>query len=205
MVQIHISELIMAFQESNILWIIIPIFFIGVTTDKYQEEFGTSVGNAISNGALIIFTGFSWLQMISSRGPSFPIDISLSQIFLTVFIIAYGFSIVASGFRTGEFARVYGRIRVVTFMLIFFTMIIYIPLMYNFVSIVLFVLLFPFYYAFITELVKVLPSTGSTAFASSKSIYRVTPPHKKSAPVSLSSNSRSFLYIGREKILEYLR
>ncbi len=204
MVQIHISELIVAFQESNILWIIIPIFFIGVVTDKYQEEFGTSVGNAISNGALIIFTGFSWLQMISSRGPSFPVDISLSQIFLTIFIISYGFIIVASGFRSGEFARVYGRIRVVTFMLIFFTMIIYVPLMYNFVSIVLFVLLFPFYYAFITELIKVLPSTGANATAPKNSIYRVAAPHKKSAPNSLD-NKKSFMFIGQQKILEYLR
>ena len=158
MSKIHINDLILSFQDSNILWLLIPIFFIGIITDKYQEEFGTSVGNAISNGALIIFTGFSWLQLITSRGPEFPPDIAFAQIFFTIFIISYGFSIVASGFRKGEFAKKYGRIRVITFMLIFFTMMIYVPLLFNFVSIILFVLLFPFYYAFITELIKVMPS-----------------------------------------------
>jgi len=52
------------FLENGLMWIIIPIFFIGVITDKYQEEFKTSIGNAISNGALIIFTGFSWFEII---------------------------------------------------------------------------------------------------------------------------------------------
>jgi len=43
-------------------------------------------------------------------------------------------------------------------MLMFFTMMIYIPETYNFMSIVLSVLLFPFYYAFLFELIKILPS-----------------------------------------------
>jgi hypothetical protein len=178
MAKIHVYELVASFQDSNILWIIIPIFFVGVITDKYQEEFGTSIGNAISNGALITFTGFSWLQLITSRGHSFPIDITISQLLFSAFIILYGFAIVASGFKTGEFAKKYGRIRVITFMLIFFTIMIYIPIMYNFVSIVLFVLLFPFYYAFITELIKVMPSAGGSKNASFETIKNVTPYEK---------------------------
>ena len=161
MVTVHISEILMSLQQSNFLWIMIPIFFIGVITDKYQEEFGTSVGNAISNGALIIFTGFSWMQIISGR-TSFPFEATVSQYLLAIFIITYGFAIIASGFGKGVFAQKYGRIRVVTFMLMFFTLIIYVPILYNIVSIVLFVLVFPFYYAFITELIKIMPSTGRT-------------------------------------------
>jgi len=161
MVKVSIFEIIDAVNASNFLWIIIPIFFIGIITDKYQEEFKTSVGNAISNGALIIFSGFSWLQLIFSRGNSLPIDFTISQFIFSIIIIIYGFTIIASGFRTGEFARVYGRIRVITFMLMFFTMIIYIPILYNIISLIIFVLLFPFYYAFITELIKVMPNARS--------------------------------------------
>ncbi len=158
--KISIFEIINAIENSSFLWILIPIFFIGIVTDKYQEEFKTSVGNAISNGALIIFSGFSWLQIIFSRGNKFPIDITLSQALFSIIIIFYGLTIIFSGFRSGEFARIYGRIRVITFMLMFFTTIIYIPILYNFVSIILFVLIFPFYYAFITELIKVMPSAN---------------------------------------------
>lgn len=161
MTRIHISDLAFAFQESNILWILIPIFFVGIITDKYQEEFGTSLGNAISNGALIIFTAFSWLQLISTRGEEFAIDITVSQLLFTLFIILYGFAIVASGFESGEFAKKYGRIRVITFMLIFFTIMVYIPYFYNFISIIIFVLLFPLYYAVITHLIEILPSAST--------------------------------------------
>ncbi len=161
MVKIHISDLVVAFQDSNILWILIPIFFVGIITDKYQEEFGTSLGNAISNGALIIFTAFTWLQLISTRGENFPIDVTISQLLFTLFIISYGFAIVASGFETGKFAKKYGRIRVITFMLMFFTIMVYIPYLYNFISIIIFVLLFPLYYALITHIIKKLPSAAS--------------------------------------------
>lgn len=196
MVMITIQELIISIQQNNFFWIVIPVLFIGILTDKYQEESGTSIGNAISNGALIIFTGFSWIQIISSR-INFPIDIAASQYLLAVFIILYGFSIIGSGFGTGEFAKKYGRIRVITFMLIFFTMMIYVPLLYNFISIVLFVLLFPFYYAFITELVKVMP------IANSKNITREYIDFSRAELKKLSFNKR-FISIGKSKLEEYL-
>lgn len=159
MVRVDFIDIVYGIQNSNFLWILIPIFFIGIVTDKYQEEFGTSIGNAISNGALIIFTGFSWMQLISGR-ENFPIDVTISQYIFSILIIGYGFAIIASGFGSGEFAKKYGRIRVITFMLMFFTMIIYVPILYNFISIIMFVLLFPFYYAFITELLKIMPTAG---------------------------------------------
>ncbi len=188
--KIHITLIIDAIRQSDFLWILVPIFFIGIITDKYQEEFKTSVGNAISNGALIIFTGFSWLQLIFSR-QNFPIDFTISQIFLSLFIIGYGFAIIASGFKTGKFATIYGRIRVVTFMLLFFTIIIYIPILYNLVSIILFVLLFPFYYAFITELIKIFPSSADKK----KFIYKE----------KINIKSKNIFKIGNEKLNEYLK
>ena len=193
MVRIHITELIAALQDGNFLWIIVPIFFIGVVTDKYQEEFGTSVGNAISNGALIIFTGFTWLQIIFSR-TDFPIEATISQFIFSGLIILYGFAIIASGFNTGEFAQKYGRIRVVTFMLMFFTIMIYVPMLYNFISILMFVLIFPLYYASITEIVKNLPVAGG-GLAREKADY-----------VDMSDmNLRDrFVYFGKRKLKEYL-
>lgn len=159
MTQVHISDISTSFQNPDFFWILIPIFFIGVITDKYQEEFGTSIGNAISNGALIIFTGFSWMQVISSRGLQY-FDVALSQYLFAALVIGYGFAIIASGFGTGAFAQKYGRIRVITFMLLFFTLMIYVPILYNFISIIIFVLIFPLYYAFITWVIHSMPSAG---------------------------------------------
>lgn len=189
-VQISINELVIALNEANLLWILVPIFFVGIVTDKYQEEFGTDIGNAISNGAMVIFTGFSWLQIIEMR-INYPENFILSQYLFTIFIIVYGFAIMVSGFKGGEFATKYGRTRVLTFMLMFFTMMIYTPLMYNFVSIILFVLLFPFYYAFITELVKVLPNLDETN------------PVKEKPKTNFEN--RTIIHIGKEKLEEYLK
>ena len=154
---VHVSEIAQSIQDTNIIWILVPIFFIGVITDKYQEELGTSIGNAISNGALVIFTSFSWLQHISTRDP-LPLDITLSQYFLTFLAILYGFLIIASGFRKVYFATKYGRIRVITYILMFVTLIIHVPILYNPISVLSLILILPFYYAFITELIKVFPN-----------------------------------------------
>lgn len=193
MIKIGMYELVEAMKNSGFIWILVPIFFVGVVTDKYQEEMKTSVGNAISNGALIIFTGFSWLEVIYER-TNFPIEATVSQTVLSLFVITYGFAIIASGFRSAKFAQKYGRIRVVTFMLMFFTMIIHVTVLYNFVSILLFVLLFPFYYAFITELIKVMPNAKGKIKEDIKSVkYNHLPIHEK------------FMYIGKMKLKEYLK
>lgn len=193
MTKIHIEDIIGAMQSGNFTWLLIPIFFVGIITDKYQEEYGTSVGNAISNGAMIIFTGFSWIQLISSR-TNFPIEATISQYLLSFFIISYGFAIIASGFTDAEFAKKYGRIRVITFMLMFFTMIIYVPILYNFISILLFIFIFPFYYAFITELVKIMPSAQATNKQHNKDYINL-----KNLPIK-----KRFIEIGKRKLQEYL-
>lgn len=196
MIKVGIQEIVTGIHDSNFMWLLIPIFFIGIVTDKYQEEFGTSVGNAISNGTTVIFTGFAWIQYISSR-INFPVEVTFSQYLFSIFIILYGFAIITSGFLTAEFATKYGRIRVITFMLMFFTMIIYVPILYNFVSILLFVFLFPFYYVFITELIKIMPP------ASFVQNYKVN----YQSPIDLSSISRRkrFVFIGKVKMSEYLK
>lgn len=186
MASIYLSDIVSSLQNTNYIWLIIPIFFIGVITDKYQEEFGTSVGNAISNGALVIFTGFSWIQMISSR-VSFPIDVTISQYIFSIILIVYGMAIMISGFTDSNFARKYGRIRVITFMLMFFTMMLYIPILYNFVSIIMFVFLFPFYYAFISELIRIMPNVKKSKIGQREDI-----------------TSKNFKKIFRKRIKEYL-
>lgn len=167
---INIELFLLQLQEVQFFWLIIPIFFIGIVTDKYQEEFKTSLGNAISNGTLILFSAFSWLEIIISRVGTYPNEFVFSQLLFSGIIATYGISIILSGFRKGVFAQTYGRIRVVTFMLIFFTLMIYSPLLYNFTTIIAFVLLFPLYYFIITKLVSILPNVKIKSNTNSQEI-----------------------------------
>lgn len=179
-------------QEANFFWLIIPIFFIGIITDKYQEEVKTTIGSAMSNGALVIFSAFSWVEIIITRVDIYPVEFIFSQLLFSFFIMIYGFAIIISSFRTREFAKKYGRIRVITFMLVFFTLMIYSPILYNYTSIVAFVLIFPFYYAFITELIKIMPSA--------KEDYQIIPQKE-----SVSKKHQSIYITLQKKIHEYLK
>jgi hypothetical protein len=84
-------------------------------------------------------------------------------------------------------------------MLMFFTMMIYVPILYNYVSILLFVLLFPFYYAFITELIKVLPGTGK----SSSSIINLLDANINKNKQIINSKDQNTFEIIKLKIREY--
>ena len=113
-IQLTINEIVFALNEANLLWVLVPIFFVGIVTDKYQEEYGTDLANAISNGAMVIFTAFSWLQIISLR-QNYPSNFIISQYIFSVIIIIYGLAIMSSGFKKSNFAIIYGRTRVLTF------------------------------------------------------------------------------------------
>ena len=153
-----LDTILIGLNEANFFWLVIPIFFIGIITDKYQEEVKTTIGSAMSNGALVIFSAFSWVEIIITRANIYPPEFIFSQLLFSFFIMIYGFAIIISSFRTKDFAKKYGRIRVITFMLVFFTIMIYSPALYNYGSVVAFVIIFPFYYALVTELIKIMPS-----------------------------------------------
>ncbi|MCA9487045.1 hypothetical protein H6501_05835 [Candidatus Woesearchaeota archaeon] len=149
--------------DSGIFWIIIPIFFIGIITDKYQEAKGTSIGNAITNGTFIIFSAFSWLQIIFSR-EGVPHSFQLSQTLFSFMAIIYGYLIIASGFKTGKFAVKYGRIRVVTYTLLYFTTMVYIPTLYTFKVLLFYCLFFPLYYAAMSKFINLLPEIKASTY-----------------------------------------
>jgi hypothetical protein len=145
--------------NSNVLWLLVPVFFVGVITDKYQEQFKTSVGNAISNGSMIIFTSFTWLQYVLNT--NYNNSIIISQIIFIFLMITYAISIISSGFLKNEFAVVYGRIRVVTYFLLFFSFMVYLPTyFFNFKSLLFGILFFPIYYFLITYLIRKFPDAN---------------------------------------------
>ena len=83
----------------------------------------------------------------------------------------------------------------------FFTMMIYVPIFYNYISILLFVLVFPFYYAFISELIKALPGTGK----STGGLIKTLESNIKRNQNLLNTDSKTFFESIKHKIDEYLK
>src|SRR3989338_10149689 len=53
------------FSRPDMLWVIIPIWGVWVFSEFFQEKKGTSFGNAITNGAVMLFVGVDWIRHIA--------------------------------------------------------------------------------------------------------------------------------------------
>ena len=59
----------------DLLWIIIPIYLTWIFTDFFQERRGTSLGNAITNGAVVLWVCVDWLRQTVTLWGGFSVVI----------------------------------------------------------------------------------------------------------------------------------
>jgi len=124
-------------MHPELLWITIPIFLSWIAAEFFQEKLSTSLGNAISNGVVVLWVGLDWVRTIinkilfSLNGVA-RIDwsIEITKIVIATLVFLYGAIIIIDGIRAKEYIKFFGKIREVTYVLLMFT-----PVMYGVVPI----------------------------------------------------------------------
>jgi hypothetical protein len=147
-------------KEPSLLWIIIPIYVTWLFTERYQELHSTSFGNAVTNGAVILWGGVDWIRQIVDlylgNSSGFSSDVII-KIVLSTIVILYGFLIIYFGLKTKKFIKYFGRIREVTYVIVMFSPMIYGFVDISFINVVAILFYFPIWY-FIVEFINwVLP------------------------------------------------
>ncbi len=147
------------FAQPAMLWIIIPIYINWIFTDFFQERKGTSLGNAITNGAVVFWVSIDWSRTIANSWPGFSIAIMVKFI-LILLTFTYGLIIIVQGIRGKDFVAKFGRIREVTYVLLMFTPVIYDVLQLNLQNVTAMILCAPIFY-YVMELIdrKILPKS----------------------------------------------
>jgi hypothetical protein len=156
------SSLIAApFNTPNLLWIIIPIWITWFFTERYQELHKTSLGNAITNGAVVLWVSIDWIRMLTNI-----LTENARETFDTGYAIKYGLAVIAFvygsliiffGIKRNKVTHYLGRIREVTYIMVTFS-----PMVYGvveitwqaFLSILFF---FPVFYFIIELFNKIMP------------------------------------------------
>ncbi|MBI3037191.1 hypothetical protein HYY73_05595 [Candidatus Woesearchaeota archaeon] len=148
-------------KNFEMLWIIIPIWGVWLFSEFFQEKKGTSFGNAITNGATMVFVGVDWtryvIRQISAGSASLGAD-SVTKMGLAAAIIILGAFIIVMGIKARSFVRLIGRVRETTYLMLMFS-----PVVYNVVELTLrniavILAFFPLFYILIEVLDKVLPT-----------------------------------------------
>ncbi len=140
----------------ELLWVLIPVYINWIIGDIYQEHKGTHIGNAISNGFVALWVGLDWGRQITQNfvlSSETPFKIAMIG-----FLIMYGLTVLIEGIRGKDVARYIGRVREVTYVIIFLT-----PIFYGIIPISLDTLIsalvfFPIYYILIEILMRITPS-----------------------------------------------
>lgn len=116
------------FKDFNMLWITIPVILAWAFTELYQEKKGTSYGNAISNGVVMLWVGIDWTRQVFLRfneTNSGYTALFFTTIGISVAVLIYGFFIIFKGIHAKNVARIWGRIRQITYICLVFTPIVY--------------------------------------------------------------------------------
>ena len=144
------------FDNLEVLWILIPIWLNLIVTDFYQEKHGTAIGNAITNGATMLWVGIDWIRFILRNYTSFEWVILL-KISLCLGVIIFGLFIMIKGIQNKPIVHLIGRVRETSYLMLAISPAIYnivIPSAKYFLSIILF---FPLFYLVFELIDRSLP------------------------------------------------
>jgi len=139
----------------EMLWIIIPVWLNWFFSEFFQEKKGTSLGNAITNGGIMVWVGVDWtrymVRALSAELIKFDVITSL-KFLLALLISGIGIFIVAEGIKKKRFVHFIGRVRETTYLFVMISPIIYgtVPLSLN---VVLAIIIFAPLFYYIIELI----------------------------------------------------
>ncbi len=151
------------FKNFEVLWLIIPIWLNWFFTEWFQEKDGTSFGNAISNGVIVLWVGIDWLRYLTKPpteiwGKIVHFD---PKIWIASIVFIYGATVIIYGVKVQSWIHIVGRIREVTYVLLMFTPIIYGIIDISWEIILAIVLFFPLFYYIIEYIDRKLPDPES--------------------------------------------
>ncbi len=148
-------------KNLDMLWIIVPVWCVWLFSEFFQEKKGTSFGNAITNGAVMLFVGVDWIRyvirQISSGNASLGAG-SITELVVSGAIIIVSIAIILLGIRGNRIVKIIGRARESTYLLLMFTPVIYGVVDFTFRNLLIILAFFPVFYAVIELLDRLLPT-----------------------------------------------
>ena len=147
------------FKEPEMFWIIIPVWINWFFTEFFVEKYGTTLGNAVSNGAIPILASVDWLRhtyRLLSEGTSFTFDIFVKS-FLSAAVLFYGVFVIIAGIKLKHIVFYIGRVRWITYVLVMITPIVYNVIDFDFRTLWAIILFFPLYWWVIEIFDRITP------------------------------------------------
>ena len=147
-------------KEPEMFWIVIPIWVNWFFTEFFVEKYGTTFGNAVSNGAIPILASLDWtryLYRLLSDGYIRNSSGVFLKFALSIGIALYGFFVILAGIKTNKIVFFIGRIRYITYVLLMATPIVYNVIKLNWYTLFTIMAFFPLYWWIVEILDRITP------------------------------------------------
>lgn len=145
----------------DMLWIIVPIWGVWIFSEFFQEKKGTSFGNAITNGAVMLFVGVDWIRYLvrSISSGELALDSSLYlKVAISAFVIIVSTAIIILGIRGRKIVKYIGRVRESTYLMLMFTPIVYGVVSLSWRNLGIIAFFFPVFYIIVAALDRWIPN-----------------------------------------------
>ena len=119
------------------------------------------MGNAVSNGVVILWIGIDWVRQIVDQIVAKALTLGVdffSKLVIALLLFAYGIIIVVEGVRGRALTRFIGRIREVTYVILMLTPIFYGAVQFSFKVLFSMILFFPVFYGVVELIDKITPN-----------------------------------------------
>ncbi len=149
------------FKNFDMLWVTIPVILNWIFTEFYQEKKGTSLGNAIANGIVVLWVGIDWSRTAVNTyvKQGIPLDAGFfTKVSIAVLVLVYGLWIVIQGIRVKRYVSYFGRVRQITYILLIFTPIYYGVVNFSLNLFLAILLFFPVFYFAIEIIDRLIPT-----------------------------------------------
>lgn len=168
---------VLPFKELEILWILIPIWINLFFTDFFQEKRGTSMGNAITNGAVILWVGVDWVRYLIRYVTENRLAFSTSlfvQFLICLIVIVLGFLVIYTGIKGNKIITKIARVRETSYLMLIFSPIIYGVTLLTWKYLLISIIFFPFFYFVIEMIFEKIPSPIMEEKINTSSLYEDT-------------------------------
>ncbi len=136
-----IQEIILSpMNNPELLWVLIPAYINWILRDLFFEK-DNSASNVFMNGSTSIWTGVIWLKYLSENTElaNFLLDYSIVLPFsiqlktiISFSLICFGIFLMWTALSDNEFFMHFGRERVISFLIIIFSPIVYDIIQFDF-------------------------------------------------------------------------
>jgi hypothetical protein len=146
---------VVPFQNTDMLWLLVPVWLGWFFTEFFQEKTGTSMGNAMSNSVIILWACVDCTRQTTGLMAENIITGTLNIIIrftIITIVFAYGILLVYLGWKGNKLIKRIGRVREVTYLFVIFTPVFYNAINLSWELILAAIIFFPLFY-FAIELV----------------------------------------------------